>query len=66
MDTREALLEAAIVVGAPEDSELIARIRSDDPEIRMPLEAEHAIAKTDRHSRKVDRAWRPMGGRIYF
>lgn len=36
LDEEEAAKEYAIVAGAPEDSELVARITSDDPDLRMP------------------------------
>jgi Protein of unknown function (DUF1553)/Protein of unknown function (DUF1549)/Planctomycete cytochrome C/Concanavalin A-like lectin/glucanases superfamily len=36
LDTREGLTDYAVVPGKPEESELVARITSDDPEVRMP------------------------------
>lgn len=40
-DTREAILESEVVVpGKSHDSALIERLTSDDPDVRMPAEAE--------------------------
>ncbi len=40
LDTREAVLEAGIAEpGAADESSILERVTSDDPEIRMPLEA---------------------------
>jgi hypothetical protein len=36
LDTREGLTDYVVVPGKPDDSELIARITSDDPDARMP------------------------------
>lgn len=36
LDTRETMLEFAVVAGDVESSELISRVGSDDPEYRMP------------------------------
>jgi hypothetical protein len=36
LDTREGLLQQVIVPGKPDESELIARVFSDDEELRMP------------------------------
>jgi hypothetical protein len=36
LDTREGLTEGVIVPGKPDESELVARITSNDPEVRMP------------------------------
>ena len=42
LDRREVAVEnGAIVPGKPDESELIARITSDDPETRMPPPASH-------------------------
>ena len=36
LDTRGGVTESVVVPGKPEDSELVARITSDDPDVRMP------------------------------
>jgi hypothetical protein len=36
LDTREGLSEHVIVAGKPDESELVVRITSDDPDVRMP------------------------------
>ncbi|MCI0334677.1 MAG: DUF1553 domain-containing protein [Planctomycetes bacterium] len=36
LDTRDGLLEHVVVPGKPDDSEIIARVLSDDDEMRMP------------------------------
>ncbi len=46
LDTRETLLKAKVVVpGKSAESELIKRITSDDPEVRMPSKGERLTAK---------------------
>ncbi len=46
LDTREALLKAKVVVpGKNSQSELVQRITSDDPEVRMPSKGERLTAK---------------------
>ncbi len=46
LDTREGAVETAVVPGQPDESELIARITSDDESARMPP-AESKLALTD-------------------
>jgi hypothetical protein len=36
LDTREGAIESVVVPGKPDESELIARITSDDPDVHMP------------------------------
>jgi hypothetical protein len=47
LDTRAGAVEFAIVPGAPDSSELIARITSDDPDYRMPPPASHLTLTDD-------------------
>lgn len=53
LDTREGILaplrggETAVVPGAPEQSMLVERIRSDDPEHRMPPPESHRTLSSD-------------------
>jgi hypothetical protein len=61
LDVREAALDAgAIVAGAPDESELLRRVMSDDPDERMPPES----SKLDRlSSKEIDllRRWIEQG-----
>ena len=36
LDDQESALESVIVAGQPDESELVSRITSEDPELRMP------------------------------
>ncbi len=62
LDQREAAVEmGAIVPGEPDDSELVRRILSDDPDEQMPPESENPL--TDEQKQKL-RRW-VAGGAVY-
>ena len=46
LDLREQAIETAIVPGNADDSEIIARVASDDPDIRMPPPGAHKAPLT--------------------
>jgi hypothetical protein len=48
LDVEASALESAIVAGQPDASELISRITSKDPELRMPpVDSGHALSSTE-------------------
>src|SRR5262245_26166007 len=46
LDTEEGSHEAVIVASEPDSSEVIARVSSDDPEVRMPPPASKKVPLT--------------------
>ncbi len=51
LDTREGILASVVVPGKPDESELVARITSDDPDERMPPPDAHLdLSDADKHT----------------
>jgi hypothetical protein len=62
LDTRAGLTEYVVVPGKPDDSELIARIFSDDSDVRMPPPESH-LSLTDKQ-KQVLRRWIAEGAQV--
>jgi hypothetical protein len=61
LDTREGAIAAVIVPGKPDESELVRRITSDDPDERMPPPDSH-LSLTDAEKQLL-RAWIAEGAK---
>jgi hypothetical protein len=55
LDIRDGVAEHIIVPGQPDESELVARVFSDDPEVRMPPPESHLALSDDQ--KKLIRRW---------
>jgi hypothetical protein len=62
LDTFEGLTEYVVVPGKPEESELVARITSDDPEYVMPPPASHL--KLTAEEKELLKAWIADGAKV--
>jgi len=62
LDTREGLVASAVIPGQPDASELVARITSDDPEMRMPPPEAHLDLSADQ--KQTLRAWIAAGAEV--
>jgi hypothetical protein len=61
LDTRAGATEYVVVPGAPDDSELVSRIFSDDEEYRMPPPSSHLALSTDQ--KNLLRRWIAEGAK---
>jgi hypothetical protein len=55
LDTRDGMLEVAVVPGKPDESELIARIFSEDDDMRMPPPDSHLVLTNEQ--KELLRRW---------
>ncbi len=65
LDTRETMLKSeAVVPGKSEESELIERVESDDPDFRMPSEGRAADGRRGRPAQGWIDQGAPLGSRV--
>jgi hypothetical protein len=62
LDTFEGLTDYAVVPGKPDESELIARVTSDDPEFVMPPPASHLRLTAE--EKELLKAWIADGAKV--
>ena len=54
---KEAIEFEAIAPGAPDESSLLERVATDDPDLRMPPSGDPLSAKTDQGTTRLDQGW---------
>ena len=62
LDTFEGITASVVVPGKPDESELIARITSDDPDVRMP--PPKSLLKVTAAEKRQLQAWIADGARV--